>query len=151
VWAANVDDTSYGAWTSAPSEDNEVAGGEIDAAPFVAGDNVIAVIAKQNDEGSSDLSFDMQLKVTIPLPDPPPGGDDGGSGSGGGDGTAGSADGTAGSADGATSESGDGGSSGPAADGEGGGCSCRTSSAPAPLTWALGLLVLGAIRRRRAA
>jgi MYXO-CTERM domain-containing protein len=158
VWAVNVDDPSYAAFASAASDDNEVSGGEIPVDAFVAGDNVIAVIAKQASEGSSDLSFDLTMTVTVPLdPLPPPGSDDGGS-DGGADGTAGDG-GTGGGTSGASTAGGsasetDGASSGAdsagAADGGDGGCGCRTSPSPTPATLlGLGLLALGVRRRRR--
>lgn len=155
VWAVNVDDASYGAFASNASADNEVSGGEIPIDAFVEGDNVIAVIAKQASEGSSDLSFDMRMTVTVPLdPPPPPGGDDGGS-DGGADGTGGSASSTDGSASAGSASAGDGtaggsgsdGGSAGQADGGGSGCGCRNTG-HRPVTWGWCLLLLGSWRRR---
>ena len=156
VWAANVDDVAYGAFASASSADNEVAGGEIPVDAFVEGDNVIAVIAKQASDSSSDLSFDMRMTVSVPLdPPPPPGGDSGGT-DGGADGTGGSASGTAGSAsagsasgaDGTVGDSGSDGGSAGQADGGGSGCGCR-STGDRGIAWMWLIAPLGVFRRRR--
>ena len=158
VWAANVDDTSYGAFASASSDDNATATARIPADALVEGENVIAAMAKQASEGSSDLSFDLKLTVTVMF-DPPPGGDDGSTGA---DGTAGGPDGdggadsTVGGGDGgpggtaatAAGTDGLGTTDGPgAADGGAGSCACRSRSGQQP-GWALLAIVLLARRRR---
>ncbi|MEM6989615.1 MAG: metallophosphoesterase family protein [Myxococcota bacterium] len=163
VWRANVDDVSYGAFASLQSDDNEVQTVTLDAANLIEGDNVVAVIAKQNSGGSSDLSFDMQLTVTVmhdPPPPPPP--DDTGDGDAGadtanGDDSAPDGDGgtTLGNAD--AGQDGGGGTlgTGGATDGltagandDGGGCSCRTDGSGGR-QWPLLLLMLPVLARRR--
>ncbi len=162
VWSANADDTSYGAFATANSEDNEVRTETIDVSSIVEGDNIIAVMAKQGGEGSSDLSLDLSLTVTV-MHDPPPPSDDGGEDDTGGDdgvdGTAGN-DGPGGDSGGVTGAGdGDGGGGTTAATGgatEGvtaganddtSGCSCRTERR-GPGSWLM-LLLLPVMRRRR--
>ncbi len=151
VFGANVDaGTGYGDWASDSSQDNEIAGGSVDPAVFVPGTNVITAMAKQVGEGSSDLSFDLRVVVTVQV-DPPPGGNDtGGEDSGGVDDTGSTPDDTA---DGATPGDGTGGTSGTsgatagAADAGGpGGCGC-TSGRHWPGWTGLGLLLLWTRRR----
>lgn len=160
VWSVNVDDTSYGAFASAASDDNALASATLGADALVEGENVIAVMAKQASEGSSDLSFDLQLTVTVMF-DPPPGGDDtGGADDTGGGADGGSASGTTGSAGGVTAaDAGDGGGVGTvgdgtsgasaAADGDAGGCACAARGSGRSGATTLMLMALLGIRRRR--
>lgn len=60
----NVSSTAHSANASASSTDNEIYVTEIDTSSFVVGKNVIAVMVK-NANGSGDVSFDMQLDVTL--------------------------------------------------------------------------------------
>lgn len=160
VWSANVDDTSYGAFASGSSDDNETATAAIPVDALVRGENVIAAMAKQASEGSSDLSFDLQLTVTVMF-DPPPGGDDGDTGAddtAGGDGNDGNGD--AGST--AGNGGGPGGSAGTigtdglgtatepgAADGGTGSCACRSGDGDRRGLALLPLVVLAMRRRQR--
>ena len=158
VWSINIDDTSYGAFSSAASDDNELAMAKLDASALVEGTNTVAVMVKQSSEGSSDLSFDMALTVTVmydPPPPPPGDDDDDDDDSGGNDGPGdGGADTTAGATSGPTLDSGSpdgtgGGTDSAGADSQSpGSCACRndpSGSGPNPL-WAI---VLVALRRRR--
>ncbi|MCA9709135.1 MAG: metallophosphoesterase family protein [Myxococcales bacterium] len=145
VFGFNVDDgLDYDTWASIDSDDNQIESAPVDPGVFIAGPNVITAMIKQSGEGSSDLSFDLRMVVTV-MVEPPPGGDSTGSDSGSG----GPLDGTIGS-------EGDGGSTGlgtstgltaGAADGGAGGCGC-TSTGSGAGGWALGLLLLGWRRRR---
>jgi MYXO-CTERM domain-containing protein len=158
VWAVNADDTSYAAYASASSDDNATATARIPADALVRGENVLAAMAKQAGEGSSDLSFDLKLTVTVMF-DPPPGGDGSGTGA---DGTAGGGD-AGGDADSTVGDAGGpGGSAGTsagtgglpttgdpgAADGGPGSCACRSRPGPTSgLAWIAIVLLAG--RRRR--
>ncbi len=151
VFGVNVDDgTEYDAWASSASEDNEVASAPIDPSVFVPGTNVIMAMAKQASAGSSDVSFDLRVGVTVQV-DPPPGGEDtGGSETGepGEDETAGPGlDEDTGLNPGTSAGSGAT-SAGAADGGTGGGCGCSTGSTTPPWAWS-GLLLLGLRRRRR--
>ena len=64
--------TGHSAYASATSLDNELSNTAIAAAPFVAGDNIIAVMVKQSSSTSSDLSFDLALTLTVGGGTPPP-------------------------------------------------------------------------------
>ncbi len=93
VASANVDGLAYADWATAPSLDNEIRAFDVplEPYPFVDGTNVVAVMVKQVDGGSSDLSFDLSLRVTkSPFPestgDASDGGDGGSATGGGGDG-----------------------------------------------------------------
>lgn len=59
--------TGYAAWASQGSQENELSSKEIkgaEAKAFKVGDNTIAVMVKQLDGVSSDISFDLALTVT---------------------------------------------------------------------------------------
>lgn len=159
VFGVNVDDgTGYPAWASAQSEDNEVSGSDIDASLFVPGQNVVTAIVKQASEGSSDLSFELQMIVTnmLDVPEPPSGsssGGDGGSDDSAGDGGSAGEGGDAGSS--GLTGGGDGADSGvetdsgpslPGADDDEAGCGCTSGQDTAPW-WALFGVFL--FRRRR--
>jgi hypothetical protein len=159
VFGFNVDDgTDYGTWASADSDDNQIVVAPVDVGSLVEGANVITAMAKQANEGSSDLSFDLRLVVTVQV-DPPPGGsDDTGGGTDSGTGTV---DGSGGGLDAASTSGLDGGSGSDgltagAADGEGGGCGCTTGSRsrsrgrPGHGGALAGLALLLLLRRRRA-
>jgi hypothetical protein len=64
--------TGHSAYASATSLDNELSNTAIAAAPFVAGDNIIAVMVKQSGSTSSDISFDLALTLTLGGGPPPP-------------------------------------------------------------------------------
>lgn len=159
LFGANVDDgTAHDVWASASSDDNEVTTAPIDSAAFVTGTNVITAMAKQSSGGSSDLSFDLRVVVTVEVELPPGGEDTGTDGSGGGvDTTAGGPgpgeDSGASGLDPGTAGLGSSGgapTAGAAGDG-GGGCGCVAhgrGSGPA-LGWGLGGLLLLLGRRRR--
>lgn len=140
--------TGFSAWASAQSSDNEIASQTLDLNannPFVVGENVIAVLVKQANGTSSDLSFDLSLTVTMapaPAPDAGPGSD------------ASTVDGAVsqdGAAKGDAAKQGDAGAArdGGKSAGDAGGCSCRVdgsaASGLAPLLL-LGLLALLRLR-----
>jgi hypothetical protein len=86
VFERNVDGgLANDVYASVASTDNELAEMDIDPSVLVSGENVIAVVVKQADETSSDLSFDLSLTLRVRVPvDPPadggvPGLDGGGS------------------------------------------------------------------------
>lgn len=82
VYDVNMDDgTDFATFASASSSDNEEAQATLDAAGFVVGRNVVAAMVKQRNGSSSDVSFDLSLRVTLA---PPPGGTGGAGGNGGG-------------------------------------------------------------------
>ncbi len=61
------DGTDYGIWAASTSaEDEEVLVGLSFAAgnPFVVGENIIAAMVKQRSFDSTDLSFDLELRIT---------------------------------------------------------------------------------------
>lgn len=151
VFGVNVDDgLAHEVFASDASGDDERASATIDGAAFAVGENVIAALVKQRSGGSSDVSFDLRLRVTVrvDIPDPPPD-------AGAPDGDAGAVDADGGAAPedaGAEAEDAgaDAGAEDEGAEGEGeGGCGCRTarrSDAGGLLALAL---VLWATRRRR--
>ena len=58
--------TGYGAWASSTSSDNQKTSTTVTqgpSGPFKAGKNVLAVMIKQANASSSDLSFDLQLQL----------------------------------------------------------------------------------------
>ncbi|MEZ4385627.1 MAG: metallophosphoesterase [Nannocystaceae bacterium] len=147
VGSVNVDGLDYGAWASVQSEDNAlyVAPVSLDPNPFVVGKNAVAVMVKQVNETSSDLSFDLKLTVTEVLQEPET---TGGETTGGTDvtGTGGSSSGGTGLTGGSATAT-----TGTGIDGEGSGCACRVDGeaprrAPAVL---VALWGLAALRRRR--
>nr|MCH9688489.1 metallophosphoesterase [Deltaproteobacteria bacterium] len=150
VFGANVDlGTSYGDWASEQSDDNQIAGGTFDPAVFVPGTNVVTAMAKQVGEGSSDLSFDLRMVVTI-MVDPPPGGEDTTGGNESGSNDTASADGETGLGTGNGTRGGGGttvASAGAADSGGASGCACAHGRSNPPPWWWLGL-VLGFRRRR---
>ncbi|MGE0784049.1 MAG: metallophosphoesterase [Sandaracinaceae bacterium] len=137
VASQNADDLAHDAYASAQSADNEMIDVDIDPAAFTPGTNVIAVMVKQANASSSDLSFDLALDMRVRVPVDPPDVDAG----------VGDADGGA-RRDGGGVRS-DGGGAGDAGTGEGGdGCGCRaTPRRPTPLGL---LLALALFARRRA-
>ncbi len=69
-----ADGIDHATYASAGSSDNAIAEGEIDPALLRLGENVIAVVVKQGDAISSDLSFDLSLSLSLRValdPDPP--------------------------------------------------------------------------------
>jgi MYXO-CTERM domain-containing protein len=123
--------TGYGKFASETSQDNEISLGSLDPSAFVAGDNIIAVMVKQASIISSDLSFDLDLKVTIP---PPQGiGGTGGAGTGGANGAGGDNEEATGGGD--TSSS--------------GGCGCGVAGSPGSPLALIGLGGLSLVYRRR--
>ncbi|MAQ13985.1 MAG: hypothetical protein CMN30_04215 [Sandaracinus sp.] len=67
VGRENVDDTAHAAFTIAQGVgDNVVVDVPVPAALIVDGLNYVAVMVKQDDGVSSDLSFDLELRVTAP-------------------------------------------------------------------------------------
>jgi len=62
--------TSYNAWASQKSEDNEVSAAFLSLVndPFVVGENLIAAMVKQSDGLSSDLSFALELELALEGP-----------------------------------------------------------------------------------
>ncbi len=88
VFTRDVDaGLDYATFATGGTDDNEMATVDLDlsmANPFVTGENWIAVIVKQVDAGSSDLSFDLSLDLGITVmvdPDPTDGGVDSDAGS----------------------------------------------------------------------
>lgn len=75
VYAFNANNgTDYSAWASSASSDDQQESATLDLAssnPFVEGENVVAVMVKQANGTSSDLSFDLELTLTVALPPPP--------------------------------------------------------------------------------
>ncbi len=57
--------TGHAAYASATSLDNELSSTTLATAPFVAGENIIAVMVKQAGSTSSDVSFDLALTLTV--------------------------------------------------------------------------------------
>ncbi|HJK99841.1 MAG TPA: metallophosphoesterase family protein [Polyangiaceae bacterium LLY-WYZ-15_(1-7)] len=151
VFGVNVDDgLAHEVFASDASGDDERASATIDGAAFTVGENVIAALVKQRSGGSSDVSFDLRLRVTVrvDIPDPPPD-------AGAPDRDAGAVDGDGGAAPedaGAEAEDAgaDGGAGDEGAEGDGeGGCGCRTARR-SDAGGLLGLaLVLWVTRRRR--
>jgi MYXO-CTERM domain-containing protein len=172
VFGEYVDNgTAYSAFASAMSGENELSTATLSLAPnpFVAGDNVIAAVVKQAGDTSSDVSFDLELTLTVA----PQTGTGGAGGAGGGQGTGGAGTGGMGGAStgggmggastgssmasstgmGSSTASGTG-TGGAGGDGTGnggteGGCGCHTSGPPGSSLGVLGLAVVGLLRRRR--
>lgn len=136
VFSKYMDDgLGHNAFASQGSQDNEVDAAPISLSPnpFVAGNNVIAVMVKQSSATSSDLSFDLELEVTLQSS---PGSGAGGAGGAGTGGT-----GNAGA-----------GPTGNGPTGEAGNCGCRMAGGAGSSVALLGLGALAfafASRRRR--
>jgi Glycosyl Hydrolase Family 88 len=64
--------TGHAAYASATSLDNEVSTATLASAPFVSGENIVAVMVKQSGPTSSDVSFDLALTLTVEGTTPPP-------------------------------------------------------------------------------
>ena len=64
--------TGHAAWASTTSADNEVSTATLPTSAFRAGENVVAVVVKQVDAGSSDTSFDLSLTLTTTTTGPTP-------------------------------------------------------------------------------
>lgn len=65
VFSKNMDRGLAYSTSASASAENELARADISAAPFVAGDNVVAVMVKQVGPTSPDVSFALQLDLTI--------------------------------------------------------------------------------------
>jgi hypothetical protein len=65
VTSRNVGGLAHTAFATGDGE-NTVAEVDIDASAFVAGENTLAVMVKQRGPTSSDVSFDLELRVTTP-------------------------------------------------------------------------------------
>lgn len=63
VFSKLVDNTAHGAYAQGSGADNAISEGPIPGARFVMGENTLAVMVKQANATSSDLSFDLELKV----------------------------------------------------------------------------------------
>jgi hypothetical protein len=105
VFARNIGSVEHTAWASGSSTDNETSTANVALSPnpFVVGENVIAAVVKQANATSSDLSFNLELAVSLQASS----GTDGGTGStdggtGGTDGGTGGTDGGTGGTDGGT-------------------------------------------------
>ncbi|MCA9670027.1 MAG: metallophosphoesterase [Myxococcales bacterium] len=142
VFDRYIQGTDYASFATQTSNDNEISSATLDLTsqnPFVVGDNVIAVMVKQASATSSDLSFDLQLTLTLaPNTTQPDGGvaDANPSVSDGSATDAGASDGAAASSDGT-----------PKADDSG--CSCSTPTTPSSALWLALLAVLALAWRRR--
>jgi galactose oxidase len=66
VLSGNVSSTAHTAYANRNSGDNARVEASIPSSAFVSGVNTIAVMVKQVDGGSSDLSFDLELTLTGP-------------------------------------------------------------------------------------
>lgn len=74
-----ADGLAHGTYASSSSDDNMRESASIDASLFVPGENWIAAIVKQTSATSSDLSFDLELELSVRVTlDPPDAGTDGG-------------------------------------------------------------------------
>ncbi|MCB9594743.1 MAG: metallophosphoesterase family protein [Sandaracinaceae bacterium] len=143
VGGANVDDgVGHDTFASATSSDNEVLTLDLDPSLLPAGEHVIAVIVKQANGSSSDLSFDLSLEARVRVAIDPPGTD---AGVPDADGGSTPSDGAVVGPDAATA----GVDAGPGGDGGGDGCGCRVGARPATPGWLalLGLAVVVRIRR----
>ncbi len=167
VHMVNLDSTDPTTYAGSSSSDNSMTRAELGPVnPFVVGENTIAVIVKQADGGSSDLSFDFQLTLTLvanfpDIPDMGMGNPDVGMGSDGGDtpdANTGGPDASVGggpdvAVNGPDSATGDSGAGGPGQQpplsGEPGGCSCGTAGGASPGHGLLIALLLVVGRRRR--
>lgn len=65
VITRNVSNTGHSNTAPTASNDNETYYSAIDTSPFVVGTNVVAVMVKNASGGSNDLSFDLQLDLTL--------------------------------------------------------------------------------------
>ena len=75
VFSEGIDSTEFSGYSDGSSGDNAVrleSFLEGESNPFVVGENNVSAIVKQRSAGSSDLSFDfeLRLRVSIDLPDP---------------------------------------------------------------------------------
>lgn len=133
VFSEHVDNgIDHASLASSPSEENETSKVSIPLTPgpFVIGENTIAVMVKQSTDASTDLSFDLALHVTFPLPE--------GTGGTGGSSTTSAGTGTGGG----------GGGQIPDDPGESADCACRTTGSNGSPGGFLVLAVLGLLRRR---
>lgn len=75
IYSFNANNGSdYSAWASSTSEDDQSETASVNLSvdnPFVEGENIVAVMVKQRNGTSSDLSFDLQLSLAIAAPLPP--------------------------------------------------------------------------------
>jgi len=62
---------AHSVYASATSPDNELDTFTLPASAFVAGENIVAVMVKQGNPTSSDVSFDLELKFDATAPPPP--------------------------------------------------------------------------------
>jgi len=62
---------AHSVYASATSPDNELDTFTLPASAFVAGENIVAVMVKQGNPTSSDVSFDFELKFDATAPPPP--------------------------------------------------------------------------------
>ncbi len=65
VFSRNITNTEHAAFATGGSGDNGRAEASIPPTAFVHGDNTIAVMVKQNSPTSSDLSFDLELSLSV--------------------------------------------------------------------------------------
>ncbi len=65
VASRNVGSIEHTAFATGSAE-NTVAEADIDASAFVAGENTLAVMVKQRGPTSTDVSFDLELRITSP-------------------------------------------------------------------------------------
>jgi galactose oxidase len=65
VASRNVGNIAHTAFATADGENTQFEV-DLDAAAFVAGENTLAVMVKQRGPTSSDVSFDLELRVTTP-------------------------------------------------------------------------------------
>jgi len=65
VFTPNMGSTDYDAYANYASADNKVLEFPLNADLIRDGDNVLAVLVKQADEDSTDLSFDLSLEVDV--------------------------------------------------------------------------------------
>ncbi len=65
VFSRNITNTAHSAQATGNSGDNVRAEASIPTTAFVKGDNTVAVMVKQNTPTSSDLSFDLELSLSV--------------------------------------------------------------------------------------
>ncbi len=145
VLKKHVTTTDYASY-SGSSQDNELSTAAVPTSAFVSGENTIAALVKQSSAGSSDLSFDLELSVTVQGTSGPDGGVAGSGGSGGSTGSGGASAGNGGSA----GNAGSGANASKDSGTDESGCGCKIPATPtSPSAWWLGLIGLGLLRRRR--